>query len=64
MKYTYKVTTKAIFPRPITGQADSKEEIEGSTGMTITDGVWATVLKGKKGIVEDEDFVLVIEKIK
>ncbi len=64
MKYKYTVTTKAIFPRPITGQADSKEEIEQATGMTITDLTWSIVEKGKKGIVEDENFVLIIEKIK
>lgn len=64
MKYRYTVTTKAIFSRPITSQADSKEEIEQATGMTITDGIWTTVLKGKKGIVEDENFVLTIEKAK
>lgn len=62
--YRYTVTTKAIFPRPFTGLADTKEEIEAATGMTITDGVWATVLKGKKGVVEDADFVLIIEKVK
>lgn len=28
--YRYKVTTKAIFPRPFTGQADTKEEIEAA----------------------------------
>lgn len=62
--YKYTVTTKAIFPRPLTGQAKTKEEIESATGMTITDGIWNAVLKGKKGIIEDEDFVLTIEKIK
>ncbi len=64
MKYTYKVTTKAIFPRPFTGQADTKEEIEQATGMTISDLTWSIVEKGKKGIEEDADYVLIIEKIK
>lgn len=62
--YRYKVTTKAIFPRPFTGQANTKEEIETATGMTISDLTWSIVEKGKKGIEEDADFVLVIEKIK
>jgi len=62
--YKYKVTVKGIFPRPFTSQADSKEEIEQATGMTITDGIWNAVEKGKKGIVEDEYQVLIIEKKK
>ena len=64
MKYPYKVTTKSIFPRPITGQADTKEEIEAATGMTISDLTWSIVEKGKKGIEEDANYVLIIEKIK
>jgi len=62
--YRYTVTTKVIFPRPFTGQADSKEGIEEATGMTISALTWSIVEKGKKGIVEDADFVLIIEKIK
>lgn len=62
MKYKYKITTKEIFSRPFTSIADSKEEIEKATGMTISDGVWLSVQKGKKGIVEDETYVLIIEK--
>lgn len=34
--YRYTVTTKVIFPRPFTGQADSKEGIEEATRMTIS----------------------------
>lgn len=62
--YRYKVTTKAIFPRPFTGQADTKEEIEAATGMTITDLDWGILERSGKRIVEDADFVLIIEKIK
>ena len=62
--YKYTVTTKAIFPRPFTGQADTKEEIEAATGMTISDLTWSIVEKGKKGIEEDADYVLIIEKVK
>ena len=62
--YKYKVTVKGIFPRSFTSTADSKEEIENATGMTITDGIWNAVENGKKGIVEDEYQVLIIEKKK
>lgn len=60
--YKYKVTHKAIFSRPFTSQADTKEEIEQATGMTISDGIWNAVENGKKGIVEDAFQVLIIEK--
>lgn len=62
--YKYKVTVKGIFPRPFTSQADTKEEIENATGMTISDGIWNAVENGKKGIVEDQFQVLIIEKKK
>lgn len=62
--YKYKVTLKAIFPRSFTSQADTKQEIEDATGMTISDGIWNGVENGKKGIVEDEYQVLIIEKQK
>lgn len=63
MKYKYTVTTKEIFSRPLTSSADSKEEIETATGMVIDDFTWSIVEKGKKGIVEDIDYVLIIEKL-
>ena len=63
--YRYKVTSKAIFPRPITGQADTKEEIEeAATGMTIPQLDWEILERSGKRIVENADFVLIIEKIK
>jgi len=62
--YKYKVTVKGIFSRPFTSQADTKEEIEEATGMIISDGIWNAVENGKKGIVEDEFQVLIIEKKK
>lgn len=62
--YKYKVTVKGIFPRPFTSQADTKKEIENATGMTISDGIWNAVENGKKGIVEDQFQVLIIEKKK
>lgn len=64
MKYKYKITTKEIFSRDFSSTADNKEEIEKATGMIITDGTWLAVEKGKKGIVEDEYYILTIEKIK
>ena len=64
MKYIYKVTTKAIFPRPITSTADTKAEIEAATGMTITQLDWEILERSGKRIVEDETYVLTIEKIK
>jgi len=62
--YKYTVTTKAIFPRPFTSTADSKEEIEAATGMTITNLDWQILERKGKRIVEDADFVLIIEKVK
>lgn len=62
--YKYKVTTKGIFSQEFTSQADTKQEIEDATGMTISDGIWNRVENGKKGIVEDEYQVLIIEKKK
>ena len=64
MKFTYKVTTKEIFSRPISSSADTKEEIEAATGMTITKLDWDILKRSGKRVVEDADFVLVIEKIK
>lgn len=64
MKYRYRITSKQIFPRPLSSTANTKEEIEAATGMTISDLTWSIVEKGKKGIEEDADYVLVIEKIK
>lgn len=62
--YKYKVTVKGIFPRPFTSEANTKQEIEAATGMTISNGIWNAVENGKKGIVEDEYQVLIIEKVK
>ncbi len=62
--YKYTVTTKEIFSRPLTSTADTKEEIETSTGMTITQLDWEILERKGKRIIEDADFVLVIEKIK
>lgn len=62
--YKYKITSKQIFPRPINSTADSKEEIEQATGMTITELDWQILERKGKRIVEDENFVLVIEKKK
>ena len=64
MKYIYKVTTKAIFPRPFTSTANTKEQIEAATGMTITQLDWEILERSGKRIVEDETYVLTIEKIK
>ena len=64
MKYRYTVTTKEIFSRPLTSTADTKEEIEEATGMTITQLDWDILERSGKRIVEDENFVLTIEKIK
>lgn len=64
MKYRYRITTKEIFSRPLSSTASTKEEIEAATGMIISDLTWSIVEKGKKGIIEDTDYVLVIEKIK
>lgn len=63
MKYKYEVKLKAIFSRTLTSSADSKEEIEEATKMSIPDGVWQSVLEGKKGIVEDEHFTMTIQKL-
>lgn len=52
-----------IFSRELTSSADSKEEIEIATGMEIPKGVWLDVLKGNKGLVEDELFTMIITKI-
>ena len=64
MKYRYTVTTKEIFSRPLTSTADTKEEIEEATGMTITQLDWKILERSGKRIVEDADFVLIIVKIK
>ena len=64
IKYKYKITTKEIFSRPLTSTADSKEEIEAATGMTITKHDWEILERNGKRIVEDADYVLIIEKIK
>lgn len=64
MKYRYTVTTKQIFPKPFTSSADTKEEIEAATGMTIAELYWQILNRSGKRIVEDENFVLVIEKKK
>lgn len=64
MKYTYKVTTKEIFSRPLTSSADTKEEIETATGMTITQLDWDILNRSGKRIVEDADYVLIIVKVK
>jgi len=64
MKYKYTVTTKQIFPKPFTSSADTKEEIEAATGMIITELDWQILERSGKRIVEDKDFVLVIEKKK
>lgn len=64
MKYKYKITTKEIFSRPLTSTANTKEEIEAATGMTITDLDWQILERSGKRIVEDADHVLIIEKVK
>ena len=64
MKYKYPVTTKEIFSRPVSSSADTKEEIEQATGMTITQLDWDILNRSGNRIVEDENFVLTIEKIK
>ena len=64
MKYKYTVTTKEIFSRPVSSSADTKEEIEQATGMTITQLDWDILNRSGNRIVEDENFVLTIEKIK
>jgi hypothetical protein len=64
MKFKYTVTTKAIFPRSFTSTADTKEEIEAATGITITELDWQILERSGKRIVEDETFVLTIQKIK
>jgi len=64
MKFKYRITTKEIFSRPFTSTADTKEEIEAATGMTITELDWEILERSGKTIVEDADYVLVIEKIK
>lgn len=64
MKYKYTVTTKEIFSRPLSSTANTKEEIEAATGMTIPQLDWEILERSGKRIVEDSDFVLVIEKIK
>ena len=64
MKYRYTVTTKEIFSRPLSSSADTKEEIEDATGMTIPKLDWEILERSGKRIVEDADYVLVIEKVK
>ena len=64
MKYRYTVTTKEIFSRPLSSSADTKEEIEDATGMTIPKLDWEILERRGKTIVEDSDYVLVIEKVK
>ena len=65
MKYKYIVINKAvIFSCSLTSIADTKEEIEAGTGMTITQLDWEILERSGKRIVEDADFVLVIEKVK
>ena len=64
MKYKYRITTKEIFSRPLTSSANTKEEIEQATGITITQLDWEILERSGKRIVEDANFVLVIEKIK
>lgn len=63
MQYKYTVTTKEIFSRDEESIADSKEQIEQCTGVEIPQGVWMDVQKGKKGIAENESFVIIIQKI-
>jgi len=63
--YKFTVTNKvATFSRPLTSPADTKEEIEAATGMTIPQLDWEILERSDKRIVEDADFVLVIEKVK
>ena len=64
MKFKYTVTTKEIFSRGLTSSADSKEEIEAATGMTITKLDWEILNRSGKRLIKDADFVLIIEKIK
>lgn len=62
--YKYTIKGKGIFDREFSGIAISKEDIEAATGIEISNGTWLTIEKGKKGIVEDESFIVTIEKIK
>lgn len=63
MKYKYILRTKAIFSRDEELTAESKEQIEQYTGIEIPEGVWLDVQKGKKGIAENADRIVIIQKI-
>lgn len=62
--YKYTIKSKGIFDRAFTGFADTKEQIEQATGIEIGAGTWFAIERGKKGIVEDESFIVTIEKVK
>ena len=63
MKYKYILRTKEIFSRDEELTAESKEQIEQYTGIEIPEGVWLNVQKGKKGIAENADHIVIIQKI-
>lgn len=61
MKYKYTVINKAaIFSRPLTSSADTKEGIGAATGMTIPQLDWEILERSGKRIVEDENFRLLL----
>lgn len=62
MKYKYILRTKEIFSRDEELTAESKKEIEQYTGIEIPEGVWLDVLKRKKGIAENADHIVIIQK--
>lgn len=62
--YKYKVKMKSIFPRSIDSIANTKEELENVIEIKLSDTDWKQLEKGKKVIVEDEDIIVTIEKIK
>ena len=63
VSYKYILRTKGIFSRDEELTAESKDEIEQYTGIEIPEGVWLNVQKGKKGIAENADHIVIIQKI-
>ena len=63
VSYKYILRTKGIFSRDEELTAESKEQIEQYTGIEIPEGVWLDVLKRKKGIAENADHIIIIQKI-
>lgn len=62
VSYKYILRTKEIFSRDEELTAESKKEIEQYTGIEIPEGVWLDVLKRKKGIAENADHIVIIQK--